>query len=55
MLSYTRRVLVRQPLVKGKKSWVDSDKLFGSLGVRWHQNEKNPVDFKLNYICEQII
>lgn len=40
----------RQPLVKGKKAWVDSDKLFGSLGVKWHQNEKNPVDFKLNYM-----
>lgn len=33
-----------------KKDWVDSDNLLCSLGVKWHQNENNPIDFKLNYL-----
>ena len=33
-----------------KKDWIDSDDLLGDLGVKWHQNEQNPNDFKLNYL-----
>jgi hypothetical protein len=32
------------------KDWIDSDDLLGELGVRWHQNESNPIDFELNYL-----
>lgn len=40
-----------QPVdAKGLVSWVDSYVLFADLGAKWHQNEKNPVDFKLNYM-----
>jgi hypothetical protein len=35
---------------KGKKDWIDADDLFKDLGVKWHQNEKNDVDFRLNYL-----
>lgn len=32
-----------------KVDWVDMDDLFNSLGLDWHRNEDNPIDFKLNY------
>nr|QFG74434.1 MAG: hypothetical protein [Megaviridae environmental sample] len=35
---------------KGKKDWVDSDDLLGALGVKWHQNQNNKLDFRLNYL-----
>ena len=51
---------VRNQIVnKNKKvDWVDMDDLFNSLGLDWHKNEDNPIDFKLNYrradyLCEQ--
>ena len=38
------------------KDWIDSDDLFGKLGVNWHQNEKNKDDFKLNYMrCDYMM
>lgn len=33
-----------------KKDWIDSDDLLSSLGVKWHQNEKNLMDLRLNYL-----
>jgi GTPase SAR1 family protein len=33
-----------------EKIWVDVDPLFSKLGVKWHQNAKNPVDMRLNYL-----
>lgn len=38
------------------KDWVDSDDLLGELGVKWHQNEKNDNDRKLNYLrCDYML
>jgi predicted kinase len=36
--------------VVGKKDWMDTDDIFKDLGVKWHQNKNNKVDFKLNYL-----
>jgi hypothetical protein len=32
------------------KNWIDQDNLFQKLGVKWHQNENNPDNLKLNYL-----
>ena len=38
------------------KDWIDADYLLGQLGVKWHQNEKNYNDRKLNYLrCDYIL
>lgn len=33
-----------------KKDWIDQDDLFRDLGVKWHFNNNNENDFKLNYL-----
>lgn len=33
-----------------EKNWIDSDDLLGQLGVNWHHNEDDNVQFKLNYM-----
>jgi len=33
-----------------QKHWIDADDLFQELGVKWHQNERNLVDLRLNYL-----
>lgn len=35
---------------QSKKIWVDSDYLFSKLGVKWHLNETNPTEKRLNYL-----
>ena len=38
------------------KDWIDADDLFSKLGVKWHQNENNRDDFKLNYMrCDYML
>jgi hypothetical protein len=37
-------------LKEKKKNWVDSDNLCRELNVKWRQNEKNPNEFRLNYL-----
>jgi len=32
-----------------KLDWIDQDDLCNELGVDWHHNSNNQVDFKLNY------
>lgn len=39
-----------------KKEWIDSDDLFNELNVKWHFNETNNNNFKLNYLrCDYIL
>lgn len=35
---------------KGKKRWIDQDDLYNELGVKWHFNEKDRKNCKLNYM-----
>ena len=44
-----KTTFVKNQKVK-KFDWIDSDDLLGELGVKWHQNESNPNDFRLNYL-----
>lgn len=41
---------------KNKRNWIDSDYLFSKLNVKWHQNEKNIIDRRLNYLrCDYML
>ena len=38
-----------------KKNWIDQDDLFIDLNVKWHFNESEPNQYKLNYLrCDYI-
>jgi len=41
--------------IKGKKEWIDADRICGDLCVKWHLNETNNIEQRLNYLRAEYI